>query len=320
MDMHPQAAAFLARIAEWQAQTGAPAARDTTPGELRRFQRAFAHWARPATELSVDRRFERFANGERPIDVHVCRPQGAGLLPILIYFHGGGYVVGNSVESENETARLATEVPALVVAIDYSLAPENPLPEPIDDGIAALDFVRDRAGDWGGDLARIGVAGCSAGAGVAAAVSRLAAARADEPLRVAALLCPWLDLSLSLPSIDRFGEGYGLDRIDLEWFARHALTGGMRSDDPLVSPALHDVPKSLAAGMAPTVILVAECDPLRDEAHLYADHLRSAGVPVDLIAAPGMTHAFNLNLEALPVGAEPVACTTAAVRAALYAT
>ena len=319
MDMHPQAAAFLARVADWQAETGAPAARDTTPGELRRFQRSFAEWARPPTGIPIGLRTERLINGERPVDVHVYRPEWDTVLPILIYFHGGGYVVGSSEESENELTRLATEVPALVAAVDYSLAPENPLPEPIDDGVAALDFIKDQAVDWGGDPARIGVCGCSAGGGVAAAVARLAAARTDEPLRIAALLCPWLDLSLSQPSIDLFGEGYGLDRVDLEWFARHALTGGMRSDDALVSPALHDVPKSLAAGMAPTVILVAECDPLRDEAYLYADRLRSAGVPVDLIAAPGMTHAFNLNLEAMPAGAETVARAVAAIRTALNA-
>jgi acetyl esterase/lipase len=147
---------------------------------------------------------------------------------------------------------------------------------------------RGNAQRLGGDPNRLAVAGCSAGGGLSAIVSTIAAMRGPR-LRLAILHCPWLDLTLSQPSIARYASGYDLDREFLDWFVAAYIGNSGKAGDPLASPLLHSIPASMPA----MVILAAECDPLFDEARLYADRLHAARVPTTFVEAPGMVHAFK---------------------------
>ncbi|MGH6930524.1 MAG: alpha/beta hydrolase, partial [Dongiaceae bacterium] len=239
--------------------------------------------------------------GPRP--VRILRPQtdSAAPLPAMLYIHSGGYVIGGIDESEQEARRFAARTPAVVVSMSYRRAPEHRLPAAVDDAWDVLTWVAENWGTLGVDPTRLTVGGCSAGGGLTAILSRLAAERGGPKIALAVPLCPWLDLTMSQPSVSRYARGYDLDREFLDWFV--AAYAGPSGDarHPLASPLLHPVPK----GHAPAVILAAECDPLFDEAKLYAERLREAGLPVSVVEAPGMIHAFNEITHLIPAG-EPL--------------
>lgn len=251
----------------------------------------------PASDMVEDRTLPARSG---PRAVRLIRPAATGdeTLPVVLYFHGGGFVMGGIEESAHEAHRLAEAGPALVVSAAYRLAPEAPYPAAIDDGYDALVWTYENAPRWGGDPRRLTLAGCSAGGNLATAVAHLAAVSNGPRIRQLYLLCPWLDLTLSQPSVGAFASGFGLDREEIEANAEAYVGDSGDAGDPMISPALHDPPRGFPA----TRILAAECDPLRDEARLFARRLGRAGVPVDLIEAPGMIHAFDLWLHAMPAG------------------
>jgi acetyl esterase len=219
----------------------------------------------------------------------------------MLYIHSGGYVIGGIDESEQEARRFAARTPAVVVSISYRLAPEHQLPAAAEDAWDVLTWVAGNAASLGADPARLIVGGCSAGGGLTSIVSRLSAERGGPKIALAVLLCPWLDLTMSQPSVARFAKGYDLDRDFLDWFVAAYVGPAGNARDPLASPLLHPVPTR----HPPAVVLAAECDPLVDEAKLYADRLRVAGVPVTVVDAPGMVHAFNEITHLIPAG-EPL--------------
>jgi acetyl esterase len=235
-------------------------------------------------------------------------------LPAMLYIHSGGYVIGGIDESEQEARRFAARTPALVVSTSYRLAPEHRLPAAAEDAWDVLQWVAGHAAELGADPGRLIVGGCSAGGGLTAILARLSAARDGPRIALAVLLCPWLDLTMSQPSISRFGKGYDLDREFLDWFVAAYVGRGGDARDPLASPLLHPVPE----GHAPAVIVAAECDPLVDEARLYAERLRADGIPTALIDAPGMIHAFNEITHLIPAGAPLLDPLHAAVRGAIH--
>jgi acetyl esterase len=301
MPLHPDCAAYLKQSAEWFAAEQLPPFWEMPAAQARQVFRdsILASKAPLAPMHGVEDHEVPARGGPRP--VRILRPQteGTAPLPAMLYIHSGGYVIGGIDESEQEARRFAARTPALVVSMSYRLAPEHRMPAAADDAWDMLTWVAANAAALGADPARLIVGGCCAGGGLTAILSRLAAARGGPRIALAVLLCPWLDLTMSQPSVSRYARGYDLDREFLDWFVAASVGPSGDARDPLASPFLHPVPKD----HPPTIILAAECDPLVDEAKVYARRLQEAGVPVTVIEAPGMIHAFNEITHLIPAGA-----------------
>ena len=312
MTLHPDSAAFLELVAEWRLENGFDTWDVMGAEKSRRVMReAIAAGKPPMADMArVEDRMIPARSGPRPC--RIFTPHADGPLPVVLYFHGGGYVIGGLDESEHEARRIAEKTPAVVVSSSYRMGPEHRFPAAIEDGWDALNWVVENAESLGADPSRLLVGGTSAGGGLTAAVCRLAAERGGPKVSLAFLLCPWLDLTMTRPSVAEFAIGYGLDRSELDWFADCFLGPDNKAEDPLVSPVLHDIPP----GTPPTFVLVAECDPLRDEALAYAGMLKSAGLLAGVYNAPGFLHAFNVNTHLVPAaGAHLVAWDEAMRRA-----
>lgn len=220
------------------------------------------------------------------IPARAYAPAGDGPLPVVVYYHGGGWVLGG-LESHDGTCRaLANATGALVVSVDYRLAPEHPFPAAVDDAWAALTWLADKAGDLGGDPSRLVVAGDSAG-GNLAAVTALAARDAGAPaLRGQLLVYPATDATMASGSIEENGEGYFLTKADMDWFYGHYAPE--RPEDWRLSPLIAED----LTGLPPALVLTAGYDPLRDEGEAYGARLAEAGVPVEVVRKDGLIHGF----------------------------
>lgn len=212
----------------------------------------------------------------------------SGALPVLVYFHGGGWVLG-SLDSTDSVARfLARYSGVSVLSVEYRLAPEHPYPAAPDDALAAFRFAVAMAPRWGHDPARIAVGGDSAGGNLATVLCQ-DLLRAGEPLPAFQLLFfPAVDLSRKRPSYAEFADGYFLTEAQMDWYTAHYLSGGGSATDPRVSPLL----ATDLAGLPPAYIAVAGFDVLRDEGEEYARALAAAGVDVALRRHDGLVHAF----------------------------
>ena len=223
--------------------------------------------------------------GEIPVRIYT--PEGEAPLPILVFFHGGGWVIG-SLDSYDDVCRaLARAVPAIVVSVDYRLAPEHPFPAPADDCYAALCWAADNAAEIGGDPARVAVGGDSAGGNLSAVVSLMARDHKHPKIVHQLLIYPVTDLRGNTESMRAHGEGYFLTHKTMMWFADHYTTSEQRHL-PYVSPLLEPD----LGGLPPATVITAEFDPLRDEGEAYAARLRESGVPVEQTRYDGMIHGF----------------------------
>lgn len=210
---------------------------------------------------------------------------GPSPLPVVVYFHGGGWVLGG-IESHDGTCRsLANASGAVVVSVDYRLAPEHPFPAAVEDCWAATVWVAEHAVELGADGSRLAVAGDSAGGNLAAVVALLARDAGAPAVRGQLLVYPVTDASMSHPSIEENGEGYFLTKADMDWFYGHYAPD--RPADWRLSPLLAD-----CSGAPPALVLTAEFDPLRDEGEAYAQRLGDAGVPVEVSRKNGLIHGF----------------------------
>ncbi|KAA5542721.1 alpha/beta hydrolase [Roseiconus nitratireducens] len=277
MPLHPQAEAFVASLAE-----------QNLPG-----------W----DALSVQEARQRFATfepffGEGPplsrveddvlsngVSVRLYSNR-SDLAPVVLYFHGGGWVLGSVATHDAVCRRLALHSGCTVVSVDYRRSPEHPFPGPIDDCYKAIEEVADRAEAWNIDPTRIVVAGDSAGGQLAAAVTLRSRQEGGPFVSLQVLIYPVIEPEFSTESYNRFASGYGLTRAGMQWFWGHFL--GSQEVTPLASPIRAD---SLA-GLPPAVIVTAEYDVLRDEGEAYADRLRQHGVDVELERYDGMLHGF----------------------------
>jgi acetyl esterase len=246
-----------------------------------------------------------------PIAVRIYRPKDA-LRAALVYFHGGGWVVG-SLESADASCRaLTNRSRCVVISIDYRLAPETKFPGAVDDAYAATKWVADNATELRIDPTRIAVGGASAGGNLAAAVALVARDRGAPKIAFQLLTVPVTELSARAPSYSEFAEGYGLSRADMEWYGRHYVRTDADADDPrasVVRADLHDLP--------PAFVITAECDPLRDDGEAYAEKLRKLGIAARYKRYPGMFHGFMSFPNVLPEAAEAVEDAGKALREAL---
>jgi acetyl esterase len=247
--------------------------------------------------------------------VREYRPHDAQpMLGALVYFHGGGFVLG-SIESHDALCRqIAVDAGCAVFSVEYRLAPEHKFPSAVDDAYAATRWVCENASALGIDPARVAVGGDSAGGALATAVAILAKRKGGPKLVFQLLLYPVTDLrTLDTPSHHENAKGYFLTRSAMFWFRDHYLARAEDRDDPLASPlGCPDL-----AGLPPALVITAEYDPLRDEAEAYAQALTAAGVPCKLTRYDGAVHAFVSMYFYLDLGRAALAESTAALRAAL---
>jgi acetyl esterase len=236
------------------------------------------------------------------IPARVYAPRVGSALPAVAYFHGGGWVQGDLETHHGLCARLAGHADALVVAVDYRLAPEHKFPAAVDDCLAAYRWLRTRGRDLGADPGRVAVAGDSAGGNLAAVVSQLAVAGGIPVPTCQALIYPALDFSMDTASHREMAEAHVIPRERILWYAEQYLSREADKTDLRASPLRAPV----LAGQPTTLIVTAGFDPLRDEGRAYADRLRAAGVDVVYREYPGQIHAFVSLTKAIPQG---LACT-----------
>jgi acetyl esterase len=223
----------------------------------------------------------------------VVTPIGAGPHPVIVWFHGGGWVLGSAEQSTPVTSDLAAAAGCVVVSVDYRLAPEHPAPAAMVDCSAVTAWVIDHGAEEGWDSSRVAVGGDSAGGNLAALVAQEQA----DALRAQLLVYPATDLTRSSPSHVENGEGFVLTARVIDWFVKNYLGGtGIDPADPTVSPAAASSRR--LSHTARAAIITAGYDPLRDEGRAYAEALRSAGVTVDHREWEGQFHPF-FNLRTL---------------------
>ncbi|MBW4053387.1 MAG: alpha/beta hydrolase [Proteobacteria bacterium] len=243
-------------------------------------------------------------------------PAGAhmGILPGLVYFHGGGFVAGSLETHDGICRSLANASGCRLVSVDYRLGPEAPFPAAVEDACAATLWICRHAEQLGIDAARLGVGGDSAGATLAAVVAQSLAARGQGLLAMQFLLCPILDYRAETASWQAFGTGHLLDRDTLEHDLKHYLGEHADPGDVRLSPLRAQRLK----GLPPACIHTAECDPLRDEAAEYAARLEMAGVPASYRCHSGMIHLFYGLGAVIPYGAEAYRQMGEDIRALLH--
>ena len=283
--LHPQVVQAL----EAAARLGLKAFEAMTPVEARGQMEATAA-SRQAEPLPTARVEERTMPGPAgPIRLRLYWPNATAPVPAIAYYHGGGHVVG-SLDTHDLIARnLCAGAAALVVSVDYRMGPEHRFPAAVDDSFSALEWLHANAADLGADPARLGVHGDSAGANLAAVVALMARDKGRPRLRLQSLVYPVADYTLSAPSHKKFAEGYGLlTHGAMVWFQQHYLRGPEDAEDWRASP----IRAKSFAGVAPAIVVVAECDVLHDDGIGYAEVLRRAGVAVECREHPGMIHGF----------------------------
>jgi acetyl esterase len=224
--------------------------------------------------------------GDVPIRIYT--PAGAGPHPVLVYFHGGGWVLCNLDTHDGTCRSLCNQAGCVVVSVDYRLAPEHKFPAGLEDCYAATRWVAERAATLGVDSARIAIGGDSAGGNLTACVALVARDRGGPGLVHQLLVYPVTDATFETPSYQQNAQGYFLTRDAMEWFWNHYLRGDADATDGYAAPLrARDL-----AGLPPATVITAEFDPLRDEGEAYGRRLREAGVPTRIERYDGLIHGF----------------------------
>jgi acetyl esterase/lipase len=224
----------------------------------------------------------------RDIPVRIYWPTDQSPLPVLVFFHGGGWVLGTLDASDHVCRELANSAECIVVSVDYRLAPEHKFPACPDDCETAYYWVVDNAASFGGDPRRVAVSGDSAGANLAAVVSLRAKERGRQLPVLQVLVYPVTDHDFERASYVENAEGYMLTRRAMLWFWDHYTNSPEEMDHPHASV----LRAADLSGLPPALVITAEFDPLRDEGEAYANRLREAQVPVTVTRYDGMIHGF----------------------------
>ena len=296
MPIDPIAAGLLQQMAE----AGMPPLNEMSPADARLAAEGFKALAgEPEPVADVTNRTIPGPGGEIPVRIYT--PAGGGAsLPCLVYYHGGGWVLGDIESLDTICRAVANRAGCKVVSVEYRLAPEHKFPAPFDDCYAALEWVAANGGDIGVDTSRLAVGGDSAGGNLAAAVSLKARDAGGPALRHQLLVYPVTDHSYGTESYAANGDGYLLTLDMMKWFWDHYLNSAEDGRNPLASP----LAASDLSGLPPAFVITAEFDPLRDEGEAYAARLADAGVKVSHQRFDGQIHAFWQMVGVFPAALE----------------
>ena len=307
MALDPQARAVLDQMAE----AGGPPINKLSVSEARQASAALAAMqGLPEPVGSIEDRTLHGPGGD--LQVRIYAPSGNGPFPVLMYFHGGGWVIGD-IESSDGLCRILTNAAGcIVVSVDYRLAPEHPFPAAADDAYHATLWAATHASSFGGDPSRIAVCGDSAGGNLAAVVAQIARDRGKPAIGFQLLIYPITDAACDTPSYSENAEGYFLTRDAMQWFWHHYVQNDADRNHPYASP----LRAGNLAGLPAALVITAEFDPLRDEGERYAERMRAAGTPVQLTRYDGMIHGFFAMSAIIDPGRTAIRQSAAALRTA----
>jgi acetyl esterase len=266
----------------------------------------------PEEITRVDDRLVPGPDGDIPVRVYTPSEAVGANHGVLLWLHGGGWVIGDLDTADATCRALANRAHSVVVSVDYRLAPEHPAPAAIDDCLAALAWTVENGEVLGIDASKVAVGGDSAGGNLAAVLCQRVRDDFGPEIDFQLLVYPVTDLTLGHPSMDENAEGYFLTKASMEWFVGH-YAGGQDVKDPALSPLFADS----CAGLPPALVITAEFDPLRDEGEAYAARLAEAGVPTQVMRYDGQIHGFFGMMALLEDGAMAIDQAGSALRGAL---
>ncbi len=226
------------------------------------------------------------------IAVRIYTPEGEGPFPLFVYYHGGGWVIGNLETSDAGCRLLAEKTGRVVVSVDYRLAPEYKFPIPVEDSYTALCWARDNAVSINANGEDIVVGGDSAGGNLSTVMAIISQEKSGPNITAQALIYPVTNLDFTTSSYEKFQDGYGLDKDLMIWFGEYYVNNEDDYKNVYVSPLLHNN----VSALPPAIIVAAENDVLLDEGAQYRDKLREAGVRVDYTIVPGSVHGYFSNM------------------------
>ena len=230
------------------------------------------------------------------INVRIYTPEGQGPFPLFVYFHGGGWVIGDLETADASCRMIANRTESIVVSVDYRLAPEYKFPIPVQDSYAALQWVKENAASINGNASILWLVGIVQGGILLLSFHYYLGTKMDLILQAQILIYPVTNLDYTTNSYEEFKEGFGLDRELMIWFGNYYITSEVDTRNPLVAPLLAEN----LSNLPPALVITAENDVLKDEGQAYAKRLQEAGVKVDSICEQGLVHGYFTNMAVFP--------------------
>lgn len=281
--LHPEMEALIAQRA-----ASSPVANDVA--SRRRAWNGFSETLKQGNSTDLDVEDQAIACTCGTVAVRIYRPKTSktALMPCAVYFHGGGFALGDLDSSDFVAAGIAEQADCVVVSIDYPLSPEHPYPAPFDASYGCVEWLWRNGASWGIDVGKIAVAGDSAGGNLACAVCIAARDRGGPRIVAQALAYPWISADMSLPARREFAAGYGLTTAGLEWYLSQYVSSDMQKTEPYAFP----LNAASFEGLPSAWVHIAQCDPVRDDGRLLAQRIIADGGEVSFREAPKTVHAF----------------------------
>ena len=312
--IHPQTQALLTLMIE----RGVPPTHTLSPADARAFYRERRFYTQPEPPAVASSRDLQATGPQGTIPLRLIRPAGSdesGVLPVLVYYHGGGWVIGDLDTHDTLCRQLANAAGCAVVAVDYRMGPEHRYPAAVIDAVAATHWVRAHAAELRVDASRLAVGGDSAGGNLAAVVALSARESGDLPIVFQLLIYPATDQHRAFPSHASNGKGYMLETETMDYFSGHYIADKAQYNDWRASPLLHaDLSK-----LPPALVLTAGFDPLRDEGAAYAEKLTAAGSRASYVCFERQIHGFITMGKVIDEANAAVALCAAELKRALAA-